>query len=72
MIALAHPKIAFAHADQKIFRRRWQGLVALMKKWSCRSRGRRELARMSDRSLQDIGLTPYDAYVEINKPFWRA
>lgn len=62
--------LALTH--QKILRRRREGLVALLKKWSCRSRGRRELARMSGRSLQDIGLSPYDAYVEINKPFWRA
>ena len=64
--------IALALTHQKILRRRREGLVALLKKWSCRSRGRRELAHMSARSLQDIGLTPYDAYVEINKPFWRA
>jgi uncharacterized protein YjiS (DUF1127 family) len=64
--------IALTLTHQKVFRRRRQGLVALVKKWSCRSRGRRELARMSGRSLQDIGLTPYDAYLEINKPFWRA
>jgi uncharacterized protein YjiS (DUF1127 family) len=63
---------ALALTNPKIRRRRREGLVALLKKWSCRSRGRRELARMSGRSLQDIGLTPYDAYVEINKPFWRA
>lgn len=63
---------ALALTNQKIRRRRRESLVALVKKWSCRSRGRRELARMSGRSLQDIGLSPYDAYVEINKPFWRA
>jgi len=56
----------------KLLRRRRKGLIALLKKWRCRSRGRRELAQMSGRSLQDIGLTPYDAYLEINKPFWRA
>lgn len=63
---------ALVYTNQKLLRRRRVGLLALMKKWSCRSRGRRELARMSGRSLQDIGLSPYDAYVEINKPFWRA
>jgi len=60
-----------ALTNHKVLHRRRVGLIALVKKWSCRSRGRRELARMSGRSLQDIGLTPYDAYVEINKPFWR-
>jgi uncharacterized protein YjiS (DUF1127 family) len=64
--------IALALTHRKTPHRRREGLVALLKKWSCRARGRRELARMSGRSLQDIGLSPYDAYVEINKPFWRA
>lgn len=37
-----------------------------------RSRDRRALAAMSDRSLRDIGLTRYDADWEASKPFWRA
>ena len=40
--------------------------------WRRRSRDRRELAAMSDRSLRDIGLTRYDATYEASKPFWRA
>jgi uncharacterized protein YjiS (DUF1127 family) len=40
--------------------------------WRRRLRDRRALAAMSDRSLQDIGLTRYDAAWEANKPFWRA
>jgi uncharacterized protein YjiS (DUF1127 family) len=40
--------------------------------WRRRSRGRRALAAMSDRSLRDIGLTRYDADWEASKPFWRA
>lgn len=40
--------------------------------WRRRSRERRALAEMSDRSLQDIGLTRYDANWEARKPFWRA
>jgi uncharacterized protein YjiS (DUF1127 family) len=39
--------------------------------WRRRVRDRRELALMSDRSLRDIGLTRYDAFQEIRKPFWR-
>jgi len=40
--------------------------------WRRRSRDRRALATMSDRSLRDIGLTRYDAAREASKPFWRA
>jgi uncharacterized protein YjiS (DUF1127 family) len=40
--------------------------------WRRRSRDRRALAAMSDRSLRDIGITRYDATFEANKPFWRA
>lgn len=37
-----------------------------------RARDRRQLARMSDRELQDIGCSQADAHREINKPFWQA
>lgn len=40
--------------------------------WRRRSRDRRALAAMSERSLRDIGLTRYDATYEASKPFWRA
>ncbi|MGD0641840.1 MAG: DUF1127 domain-containing protein [Roseiarcus sp.] len=39
--------------------------------WTSRARERAQLARMSDRELQDISLTRYDARFEANKPFWR-
>ncbi len=68
---------ALTLTSQSIPRRRRErltvlkGLISLMRKWNERSKGRSELARMSGRTLQDIGLTPYDAYLEVNKPFWR-
>ena len=46
--------------------------LALLGKWRRRSRGRSELAVLSDASLRDIGLTRYDADREAGKPFWRA
>ena len=46
-------------------------LIALVGTWRRRVGDRRELALMSDRSLRDIGLTRYDAFQEIRKPFWR-
>ncbi len=44
------------------------GLVA---EWQARSRSRRELMALNEKSLQDIGLSPGDAYMEYSKPFWR-
>jgi uncharacterized protein YjiS (DUF1127 family) len=40
--------------------------------WRRRARDRRQLARMSDKELRDIGCSQADAHREINKPFWRA
>jgi uncharacterized protein YjiS (DUF1127 family) len=45
--------------------------LALLDVWRQRSRDRRELARMDQRSLRDLGLTPHDALYEARKPFWR-
>jgi uncharacterized protein YjiS (DUF1127 family) len=47
-------------------------MASAVSEWRRRSRDRRELAAMSDRSLRDIGLTRYDATYEASKPFWRA
>ena len=52
--------------------RRVSGWIALIGIWRRRSHGRRVLAAMSGRALQDIGVTALDARCEINKPFWRA
>lgn len=40
--------------------------------WRERARYRRELARMSERELSDIGVSRSQIAGEINKPFWRA
>lgn len=47
-------------------------LRALLAEWRCRARTRRGLAALRDRCLRDIGVTRYDAYREMHKPFWRA
>lgn len=46
-------------------------LAARFSAWRHRARERAELARMSDRELQDIGLTRLDAVREYQKPFWQ-
>jgi uncharacterized protein YjiS (DUF1127 family) len=45
--------------------------LALLDIWRQRLHDRWELARMDERSLRDLGLTPYDALYEARKPFWR-
>ncbi len=44
----------------------------LFRTWQIRSRGRRQLARMSGHELSDIGLTRGDQHFETMKPFWKA
>jgi uncharacterized protein YjiS (DUF1127 family) len=43
----------------------------MLREWHRRRRGRAQLATLDDRLLRDIGLTRADAWLEINKPFWR-
>ena len=38
--------------------------------WARRAGERAALARLSDRELRDIGLTPYERSFEIRKPYW--
>jgi uncharacterized protein YjiS (DUF1127 family) len=45
--------------------------ITLLQTWRQRLRDRQQLAEMDDRSLRDIGLTRYDAELELRKPFWR-
>ena len=44
---------------------------SIVSEWSARTSGRRDLARLTLRQLQDIGLEPFQAQAEINKPFWK-
>lgn len=46
-------------------------LLALVLGWSARSRQRRDLAKLSDAALRDIGLSRQDVHLEISKPFWQ-
>lgn len=40
--------------------------------WRQRAITRRELSRLDDRMLQDIGITLIDVEREASKPFWKA
>lgn len=46
-------------------------LVAAFQEWQERYRSRRDLMRLSDYQLKDIGLSRLDAEEEFSKPFWR-
>ena len=39
--------------------------------WRRRTRERRELATLDQRTIRDLGLSPRDIQFEANKPFWR-
>ena len=39
--------------------------------WQQRSTGRRELLKLTERDLRDIGITRNEAQAEANKPFWQ-
>ena len=45
--------------------------LVLFYTWRQRLRDRRALALMDERSLRDLGLTRYEAFYEVHKPFWR-
>jgi uncharacterized protein YjiS (DUF1127 family) len=47
-------------------------VLAFVRVWRERRRTRRQLADMSDRELQDIGICRSEIAFEIGKPFWRA
>jgi uncharacterized protein YjiS (DUF1127 family) len=47
-------------------------VFAYVSVWRERGRARRQLAVMSDRELQDIGICRSEIAYEIGKPFWRA
>jgi uncharacterized protein YjiS (DUF1127 family) len=47
-------------------------LLARLGTWRRRWQEREELARLDERGLRDIGVSPAQARLEANKPFWRA
>jgi uncharacterized protein YjiS (DUF1127 family) len=46
-------------------------VLATLREWRRRAHDRAELAKLDDRMLRDIGLTPTDAEFLSSKPFWR-
>ncbi|MFZ0205953.1 MAG: DUF1127 domain-containing protein [Roseiarcus sp.] len=48
-----------------------ESLREVLATWASRSRERNLLAQMSEADLKDIGVSRYDAMMEIQKPLWR-
>ena len=46
-------------------------VVRIFAAWRRRMQSRAQLARLSERELRDIGVTPAEAAWECAKPFWR-
>ena len=63
--ALALPATGRRAADRK-------SLVDRYYEWHNRLKARRELMRLSDYQLRDIGLSRTEAEEEWQKPFWQA
>ena len=47
-------------------------LIKTLKTWARRYTQRRELARVDESMLADMGISPGHAAFEADKPFWRA
>ena len=45
--------------------------LTMLRRWQLRARQRRQLGRLDDALLKDIGLTRCEAEMEASKPFWR-
>jgi uncharacterized protein YjiS (DUF1127 family) len=46
-------------------------IVATLREWRRRSAERRELARLDERIIRDVGLDPSSVYYEASQSFWR-
>lgn len=46
-------------------------LIETLTTFQARAEQRRDLGRLDDRALKDIGITRADVELECNKPFWQ-
>ncbi|MGG5819051.1 DUF1127 domain-containing protein [Falsiroseomonas sp. HW251] len=63
---------SIAAAPRTDDRRPLEGASRILAVWIERVTQRRRLARLSDASLKDIGISRCDALREASKPFWRS
>lgn len=59
------------HVTQYLLKDRFAHALRMFEDWQERRRTRRDLMRLTDYQLKDIGLSRVDAENEYGKPFWR-
>jgi uncharacterized protein YjiS (DUF1127 family) len=47
-------------------------LIDLLQEWRRRAKTRRDIAKLDDAALRDLGLSEGQLRLEAQKPFWRA
>jgi uncharacterized protein YjiS (DUF1127 family) len=50
----------------------WRSFRLLLREWRLRALSRREIAKLDDRAIGDLGLCPSQMRFEAEKRFWRA
>jgi uncharacterized protein YjiS (DUF1127 family) len=60
-----------AHIDAQSLRASLSSMVARIQLWFDVSRQRKQLARLSDHMLEDIGVDRAQINAELRKPFWK-
>ncbi|MEO9525347.1 DUF1127 domain-containing protein [Marinobacter alexandrii] len=66
-IAITGRDVCESAGAQRLNRR----LIALFRKWQTNRRTRKDLARLSDFMLKDLGISRSQAENEYQKPFWK-
>lgn len=60
-----------ASRPERVRKGGFAAILKQMRTWSERRRSRHDLARLDERLLRDIGLTPGEALREAAVPFWK-
>ena len=47
-------------------------IKAVVQEWICRARRRRDIAKLDERAIRDLGVTASQMEFEARKPFWRS
>ena len=64
-------ELVFVDRPKREFSTIFSRAAAGLHTWSQRSRQRRQLSKLDQRLLKDIGVAYEDVWAEINKPFWK-
>jgi uncharacterized protein YjiS (DUF1127 family) len=50
----------------------WRSFLQLLSEWRVRAHSRREITKLDERAIRDLGLAVSQLKFEAQKPFWRA